>query len=78
MRIYFVLTEISAIFVFRKEKKDFMKNLAMAVWCAIILSFTGWMGWTIAGIGFLFYAGCWLYVTIREEIKIRKWMKGED
>lgn len=38
-----------------------MKNLAILVWCAIILSFTGWMGWAIAGIGFLFYAGCWLY-----------------
>ena len=54
-----------------------MKNLAIVVWCAIILSFTGWMGWAIAGIGFAFYAGCWLYVTIKEEIKIWKWLKGE-
>ena len=55
-----------------------MKNLAIIVWCAIILSFTGWMGWTLAGIGFAFYAIAWLYVTIREEIKFRKWMKGEE
>ena len=55
-----------------------MKNLAILVWFAIILSFTGWMGWAIAGAGFLFYAVCWLYVTIREEIKFRKWMKGEE
>lgn len=53
-----------------------MKRLSILVWCAIILSFGGWITWSIAGIGFLFYCGCWLYVTIREEIKFRRWMKG--
>lgn len=52
-----------------------MEKLAIWVWIAVILSFTGWIGWAIAGIGFLFYTGCWLYVEIKKDIEFRKWNK---
>lgn len=78
MRIYFVITEISAIFVSRKEKKkEFMKKLAIVLWCAliIIMSPIGVPGSIAVGIILLIM---YIIRIFKEEEELRKWREGDE